>query len=312
MKTPITLNNNTKNAYILFGWEGIECRPNLDPFEGTLRTYPKTGQVYTSDVHIKHHSRRGIKAYAEEVLSINNAEIYYEKTSGEDNKARGVEDRIKAIQKNYKDVRTGQDVYNTCIDLPLYGFVWAKKNESFNKNGAINTILRPTTFHEAKTISLGRNNAFANNGAAASGSSSVDSLEYGFFLSLWEINIPSLLENIKDHKVIKSEDPLNTWVSLFAGGLWKAYTDHRFPSFTQRSQFAQFLLAWNPEDESNINPIHPKDLIKNLSNPDISTTSEAIDGLKEVLPGFLKGWQYTKATEGGRIEKNSILSDIIG
>ena len=38
------------NAYILFGFEAIQARPNLDPYTSMLRTDDETSQVFTSDV----------------------------------------------------------------------------------------------------------------------------------------------------------------------------------------------------------------------------------------------------------------------
>lgn len=303
---------DTQNAYILFGWEGIECRPNLDPFDGTLRMYDETQQVWTTDVHIKHHARRGIKAAAELDFGVKNPEIYYEKEGSEeeDAGARSVASRVAAIKQNYPDVNSGIDVYRTCLDIPLFGFVWAKKGEAFHKNGAANTILRPTTFHTAQTISLGRNNAFANNDAAASGSASVTSLEYGYFLALFEINIPALKENIAKHEVFKTKS-VNDWLNLLVKGLWRAYTTHRYPSFTQRGQYAQFILGWNPKKEIEIEPCQPRDLIELLPNPDIKNSKEAKEGLKIVLPKLLESWQYSQETEAGRIEKKSVLTEVL-
>lgn len=304
--------DNTQNAYILFGWEGIECRPNLDPFDGTLRMYDETQQVWTTDVHIKHHARRGIQAAAELDFKVKNPEIYYEKQGSEEEggKARSVDTRVAAIKKNYPKIKTGDDVYKTCLDIPLFGFVWAKKGENFSRNGAINTILRPTTFHAAETLSLGRNNAFANNGAEASGSATVTSLEYGYFLALFEVNIPTLKENTANHGVFKNKS-VNDWLNLMVKGLWRAYTTHRYSSFTQRGQYAQFVLGWNPKDESNIDPVHPRNLIELLPNPNIRNSKEAKEGLKAVLPKLLEGWQYSKETEAGRIEKKGILTEVI-
>ena len=59
MHQEITLRNvpATKNIYVLFGWEAIEARPNLDPYTSTLRVDEETQQVFTTDVHLKHHTR---------------------------------------------------------------------------------------------------------------------------------------------------------------------------------------------------------------------------------------------------------------
>ena len=70
----------TGNAYILFGFEAIQARPNLDPYSSTLRMNDETGQVFTSDVHIKHHVRRGLKAYAlAEEMPHASETVFYEK-----------------------------------------------------------------------------------------------------------------------------------------------------------------------------------------------------------------------------------------
>ena len=74
------------NAYILFGFEAIQARPNLDPYSSTLRMNDETGQVFTSDVHIKHHVRRGLKACAVAENLPHGAEtIFYEKEDEEGN-----------------------------------------------------------------------------------------------------------------------------------------------------------------------------------------------------------------------------------
>jgi len=307
MQTNTDTTEKPNTMYILFGWEAIEARPNLDPFEGVLRSY-EDGLVYTSDVHLKHHARRGIKAAAELDFGLQNPEIYYDKAGeGDDGKARSVEDRVKAIQKTRSNVKSGNDVYNTCLDLPLFGFVWAKKGEAFHRNGAANTIVRPVTFHTPKVLSLGRNNAFANDGAAASGSASIDSLEYGFFLGLIEVNLNTLAENIADHKELQGVDK---WVDLLVKGLWRAYTSHRYPSFTQRSQFAKFLLAWEPAS-TDINPIHPRDLAKLIKDEEVLNSVQAQEALKKVLPKLLKGWQYSKNGEKTRIEAGTFLSEVL-
>jgi CRISPR/Cas system type I-B associated protein Csh2 (Cas7 group RAMP superfamily) len=71
------------NAYVLFGFEAIQARPNLDPYTSTLRMNDETRQVYTSDVHIKHHARRGMKAFAAETgIAEPEAAIFYEKEDG--------------------------------------------------------------------------------------------------------------------------------------------------------------------------------------------------------------------------------------
>lgn len=41
------------NAYILFGFEAIQARPNLDPYTSALRMNDETRQTFLSDVHIK-------------------------------------------------------------------------------------------------------------------------------------------------------------------------------------------------------------------------------------------------------------------
>ena len=57
------------NAYILFGFEAIQARPNLDPYTSALRMNDETRQTFLSDVHIKHHVRRGLKAAVSPMLS---------------------------------------------------------------------------------------------------------------------------------------------------------------------------------------------------------------------------------------------------
>ena len=60
----------TGNAYLLFGFEAIQARPNLDPYTSALRTNDETMQVMLSDVHLKHHVRRGLKVEAGKTVTV--------------------------------------------------------------------------------------------------------------------------------------------------------------------------------------------------------------------------------------------------
>jgi hypothetical protein len=198
-----------------------------------------------------------------------------------------------------------------CLDLPLFGFVNAKEGESFACNGAVGMSFMPSSFHTAYLTSIGKNNAFAAEGKSASGSASVVYVSYSLVMTLLEINIPALKDNIKDHKVLKGGD-FNQWMNLLAKGLWRAYTTHRYPSSTQRGQYAKFILGWNPKNEMSIDPIVPRDLFDLLEDPKIKNKIQGKEGLKKVLPVFLKGWQYSPETEAGRIQQGQYLDEILG
>ncbi len=297
------IDKETGNVYLLFGHEAIQARPNLDPYTSTLRMKDETMQVYTSDVHIKHHTRRGIKAYAlENELGTQDSAIFYEKNDDAGN-ARDFGKRIEQIRAENeidKKQQDKRDALNHCLDLPLFGYVHAIKNENFSVTNAINTLFRPVTFHSCEIMSLGRNNAFPTlnkdgDVKEAAGSATVDSLEYGFFLSLWEINLNMLRINAESHKVINwKEDGAKGWLEIFINGLWKAYTSDRYPSFTQRSQFAQFAIAWQPS--ADVSYANPADLIHILKEKKINNHSDAVDSLNEILPDFLRGWNCVKKT----------------
>lgn len=312
MKTEIKIDESKNTAYLLFGWEAIEARPNLDPFQSSLRTIDETGQVYTSDVHLKHHARRGIKAAYDldhKATGAKPGEIFYEKKDST-GKSRSLITRVLDLKAG-----SAEDIFNTCLDLPLFGFVYAKPGkekglpgESYQKNGATNTILRPTTFHEAKITFLGRNNAFTQKGddgedKEASGSAVTDVLDYGFFLALFEISIPALKENIEKH--IHAPKDVNAWISLLADGLWRAYTTHRYASITQRGQYANFALAWSPEDPGAIKPTTLREIA--FRDEEITNAIQAKKALKTILPSFLKDWQYSQETEAGRIDPKNTL-----
>jgi len=294
------IQSKTGNVYILFGFEAIQARPNLDPYTSTLRTNDETMQVYTSDVHIKHHARRGIKAYAlANEISSAEAAIFYEKEDEAGN-ARDFNKRLQMVRDangiDKKDADK-KDALNHCLDLPLFGYVHAISGESFNVTNAVNTLFRPSTFHACEIMSLGRNNAFPTLDKSgevkdSAGSATVDSLEYGFFLSLWEVNLNMLRVNAENHKTMNWATIGTTgWLEVFINGLWKAYTTDRFPSFTQRSQFAQFAVGWEPKDDVSF--ANPAGLIEQLEKKKIKSHSEAVDSLNAVLPDFLSGWGCT-------------------
>ncbi|MEA2012460.1 MAG: type I CRISPR-associated protein Cas7 [Verrucomicrobiota bacterium] len=299
------IDKQTGNLYILFGHEAIQARPNLDPYTSTLRMKDETMQVYTSDVHIKHHARRGIKAYAlENELGSPASAVFYEKNDDAGN-ARDFSKRIELIRAENKIEKKQQDkrdALHHCLDLPLFGYVHAVKNENFSVTNAINTLFRPVTFHSCEIMSLGRNNAFPSLNSKtgevkeAAGSATVDSLEYGFFLSLWEINLNMLKINTKDHKVINLDKKgIEAWLKVFINGLWKAYTSDRYPSFTQRSQFAQFAIGWQPSGD--VSYANPADLIENLEEKKVTNHADAVDALNDILPDFLQGWNCDSNTQ---------------
>ncbi len=288
------------NVYVLFGFEAIQARPNLDPYTSTLRTNDETMQVFTSDVHLKHHVRRGIKAHAlAQEFSKPDTAIFYEKEDEAGN-PRDFTARLKLIRDAYaiKDADK-KDALNHCLDLPLFGYVHAVSKESFNVTNAANTLFRPSTFHSCEIFSLGRNNAFPGlkNGEIneAAGSATVDSLEYGFFLALWEINLNMLRVNAENHKAVDwNKTGASGWLEMLINGMWRAYTSDRYPSFTQRSQFAQFVVGWQPQGDVGYE--NPAELINKLEHKKLTAHHEAIEALNEILPGFLKGWDCTQDT----------------
>jgi CRISPR/Cas system type I-B associated protein Csh2 (Cas7 group RAMP superfamily) len=293
MHQEIILHNvpTTKDIYVLFGWEAIEARPNLDPYTSTLRVDEETQQVFTTDVHLKHHTRRGMKIHATEKFGPDKTAIFYEKTD-ERGETRNFEERLSSIrtQFNLKE-KNERDAYLRCLDLPLFGYVHAVKDENFNAVNAANTLFRPSTFHACRILTLGKNNAFPTGEKESSGSAAQDILEYGFFLALWEVSLNTLEANAKDHKVISWErQGTKAWLELFLNGLWRAYTDARYSSATQRSQFANFIVAWEPSGE--ITPINPKSLIQKLEEPEIENSVQGKAALQKLLPDFLKAWAY--------------------
>lgn len=295
------------NVYLLFGWEAIQARPNLDPYTSTLRMNDETMQVYTSDVHLKHHARRGMKAFATngehaKFTSYQGAgadgAIFYEKND-DFGRAKDLQERLTQIRNAHKIEKGEKDALNHCLDLPLFGYVQTAE-EKFNVTNAANTLFRPSTFHSCRILPLGRNNAFATGESGASGSATVDSLEYGFFLALWEINLNMLRINASDHAVVQWEDDSGfvPWLELLANGLWWAYTRERCSSFTQRPQFAQFLLGWQPSDPMKISYANPQDLYRELPDDGklIDDHATAVQKLNTVLPAFLKNWGYSDET----------------
>ncbi len=286
------------NAYILFGFEAIQSRPNLDPYTSSLRTDDETMQVFLSDVHIKHHVRRGLKAEAAaRALPHADQTVFYEKVD-EAGKPCNFDLRLKAIRNSFGISKADKkDALLYTLDLPLFGYVHAVQKESFNVTNAANTLFRPITFHGCEIYSLGRNNAFPtldknNEVKDSAGSATVDSLEYGFFLALWEINLNMLRVNASENRLLPwDKTGAAGWLQLLADGMWRAYTSDRYPSFTQRSQFAQFQIAWAPTD--NVSYANPGSLYESLEEKNIKSHSKAMEALAKLLPDYLKGWGCT-------------------
>lgn len=292
-------------AYILFGFEALQARPNLDPYTSTLRMDDETGQVYTSDVHIKHHVRRGMKqfslsgeheAFAKYKSENSDGIIFYEKED-EGGKSRSFAERITALRKAHELGKGNKDdAVRYCLDTPLFGYVHAVSKENFNVTNAANTLFRPVTFHECSILQLGRNNAFPGEDKESAGSASIDSLEYGFFLALWEVHLNALTVNASEHALVDWKTyGAAAWIDLLVNGLWRAYTVDRYPSFTQRSQFAQFLVSWTPPTDS-LNYTAPQDLYLRLENKLIKNHDSAISSLGKILPNYLSEWNCDEST----------------
>lgn len=286
------------NAYILFGFEAIQACPNRDPYTSALRMDDETRQVFLSDVSIKHHVRRGLKAEAA-ARGIPHAEetVFYQKVD-ENGNSCDFSTRIKRLRNAFGITKaTCTDAVTHTLDLPLFGYVHTIGQEKFNLTNAANTLFRPITFHGSKIYTLGRNNAFPTldkTGKAkdASGSSAIEELEYGFFLALWEINLNMLRVNASANTLIPWDDEKARakWIAILADAMWRAYTSDRYPSFTQRSQFAQFQIGWLPEGE--VSYANPASLYNQLAEneKEITSHSKAIEYLNKLLPDFLSDW----------------------
>src|SRR5258708_683921 len=113
----LNIDPKSKNLYVLFGWEAIEARPNLDPYTSTLRVDEETQQVFTTDVHLKHHTRRGIKVHASEKLGPEKTAIFYVKRD-EQGEARNFDERLNSIRSQFvRKSKNKNDAAGLCLDL---------------------------------------------------------------------------------------------------------------------------------------------------------------------------------------------------
>jgi hypothetical protein len=212
----------------------------------------------------------------------------------------------------------GRAAVNYCLDLPLFGFVNAYKNPkarkakdtqkseaevgTFNLCNAANTLFDPVTFHSCEIKYIGTNNAFPSEDASgqvntSAGSSTRDRLEYGLFLGLIEVNLPTLASNTRHHKFLPWSDGDNAakWIDVLASAQWAAYTTHRFSSQTQRNQFAKLQVIWQPKQAEISEYVYPKDLIDLLGkNKLVTSWPGAKKALNTVLPYLLESYKLTK------------------
>jgi hypothetical protein len=312
--------NRDDPVYILFGWEAKEARPNCDPFTGSLRIHTDTYQVWTTGVHLKHHIRRVLEVPGETYMKGKaHFATFYIKYDDEGNPVSFNKrlDRIAEVFgfNKYDDGRAAVDY---CLDLPLFGFVNAYKNPkarkakdtqkseaevgTFNLCNAANTLFDPVTFHSCEIKYIGTNNAFPSEDASgqvntSAGSSTRDRLEYGLFLGLIEVNLPTLASNTRHHKFLPWSDGDNAakWIDVLASAQWAAYTTHRFSSQTQRNQFAKLQVIWQPKQAEISEYVYPKDLIDLLGkNKLVTSWPGAKKALNTVLPYLLESYKLTK------------------
>ena len=287
---------NSGNAYVLFGWDAEEARPNCDPYTGALRIKESTNQVYTSGVHLKAHIRRGMIPFALETetqlkgnLEKANAAVFYSRFD-EDANTQTKDNRLEKIRKVWNLEKGDKyDAMRYCVDTPLFGYTHTVTKESYSTTNACTTLYRPSTFHPAEINYMGTSNAFYKEDGSPSGGATVDVLEYGYFFALLEINLSMLVHNLQEHKILtKSSEAMEFLVN----GLWKAYTSDRFPSITQRSQFAHGLVGWIPKKITTYsNPA--KSL---FTDQEITNRKEAVEAFREKLKIFLKNYDCTKET----------------
>jgi hypothetical protein len=312
------MSNINSNVYGLFGWEVREARPNCDPFTNDLRTYEGGDQVYTSAEHVKYHWRRGIQSVGTQFVEANKAFVFYEKNGysfekrlaflrssfgiqtvtvtapeeGEE-KTKGKK-KAKAKKKEVIKLAEGaKDVWCYCLDIPLLGHTHPEKDNHFNMVNAVNFLYRPATFHSCRLLPVPTNNAFPSGDNDSAGSHTTIYLEYGFFLGLFELNLPTLLANTKEHQLLPGSKP-DAWIKLMIDGLWEAYTNKRGTSVSQRRQKANFLLAWKPQkaaEDIDLMLLNPGEILNPL--PKISDPRTARQKLKEVLPDYLEKLGFT-------------------
>jgi hypothetical protein len=297
-------NFKNPNLYGLFGWEAREARPNCDPFTNELRTYGNADEVrvYTTPEHVKYHWRRGIQSVGREIVKPAKSVIFYEKNGD------SFEERLAAVRRVFEiptkeETRNGKkivklvegakDVWCYCLDIPLLGHTHAETDNHFNMVNAVNFLYRPATFHLCDLLSVATNNFAPQKGKDSAGSHTTTSLQYGFFLGLFELRLPTLADNTRDHELLPSSRG-DDWIRLMVDGLWEAYTNERGTSISQRMQKANFLLVWEPQkmmEDIDLMLLNPAEILTPF--PKISDPHTARQKLKEELPAYLNELGYT-------------------
>jgi len=315
----IDLTGNKNRIYLLQISEVIENRPNLDPFSGSLRI-EKTKQVRLSDVYIKHHIRRTFPKLIGNPL----ASFYekFDKETGKGNTAKGQLDKIRKAngltkpEKGKKaEKRTtdwaDSDAIKYCADTVLFGYVHTQEGENFHRNGAAHPLFWPSTFHECQIRPLNTSNAFFQHKVkdnpeselVPTGGASTDALDYGVFLTLIEVDLPTLEFNSKESQLdgytVPEEESeaekairLTNWVELLSNGLWEAFDSQRYPSRTQKNHNAKSQIVWQPP-QTEVEQVNPLAAIGELKEQKaIQNWPEAEKALKaKVLPWLNKHYQ---------------------
>lgn len=301
-----------KKTYIAFAWAATQCAPNKDPYTSAFRIAPGSEQVRVSAEAFKQAVRRGLFASSHTMPEYAGRELasVYGLKDAILGKPRMTE-TLDRVKHNFEIKDSQFDLKDYTTDAPLFGIVQTKNgsddtseaeaesqtpasgkktkkpkpsnNASLPTVSAVRNLYIPATVHPALITAYGRNNQMTGEGKEAAGSNITELLEFGYFMTIMEVNHYALSENIKTHKVLDQDT--SRWIDMLIGAIWAAYTTDRSPSASQANQFARFLLAW--DGESTEDPVDPATYLYKLfeqpSMDAISTESTLISA--ETAPG---------------------------
>lgn len=262
--------------YILFASTLYKSNPQAGPFDNCPRKIEETGQVYFSEESMRYHMRRMFEAFRRKnVFELNFAEkeegftrsIRKHTVSGEPADFKTL---VKEFKEEYgnvvSDLSSPDILCQFSLDAPLFGIVYAEKNDkkgkkkdgevySAHRTGVVCRLGDHATIHKAHIIGASVNNAMCQldkegKPKKASGSHTRMIVDYGFLVSLWEIYVEDLLAAFVENKVLKEEvkkdkrKVVRELVGLIVSSMWNAYAAGKISSRSQSKQASMYIGAW--------------------------------------------------------------------
>ena len=288
--------------YGFFDFTAENYVPNRDGFTGEIRQYDD-GRVYMSEESVKQIVR----------LGVHNNNAYYQKEEqllipkmtpiGSEERTKAVKRVFNAISKynreQGKDKEVDkQDLFRHVFDTTWFGDVNSEKTDKGKEKSifpstprSVGFIVDPFTVSIPQINVEGKSNCFNGDGKEQSGSRIVETMKYGTFVSVFQMNLTNLREQAKESYGFTVEqenevnERINELVDRFLDGLWVGFASMRSYSAYRKGIEPLYLYTIGLEQDIY------NERITNLSDSfkieeEGDSDKNDIEKINTIIPGY--------------------------